>query len=379
MTLWPDEERDSLKSFEEKSCFSPDLQPLYTARGFQSYFAKKESDRIYEIKDPLETHTTVLKLPDQIVILGPYVTTQWDEIHAKIVLANRRVPIDQLELYKIFRCSFPVVDHADVQKVALLILEHMAAAPNLIPIQIDMTPEKEVYIHISEEHNEIEDANQRYKMEHEFVTLLRQGDAQQAIEQWFRIRKPLKRLQFSTAGLVNQYAFATAVRVWVRYAAIQAGLPPVVVDALSQEYAQKMQCAKTEEQLDDLVRKYILVFCSAIRDNQKSNYSQHIKSVIQYIQMNFCHPIRIEDLCKLSDISQQYLSRQFKLETGKTIQQYVMQTRCERAAELLRTSAVPIQKISQSVGYEDTNYFSRVFKSAMGMSPQEYRKQNLFS
>ena len=55
-----------------------------------------------------------------------------------------------------------------------------------------------------------------------------------------------------------------------------------------------------------------------------------------------------------------------------------MQMRCECAAELLESGCLPIQEISQYVGYDDTNYFARVFKNQVGISSQEYRKRKSF-
>ena len=55
-----------------------------------------------------------------------------------------------------------------------------------------------------------------------------------------------------------------------------------------------------------------------------------------------------------------------------------MQVRCERAADLLQNSQLLIQEISHYVGYEDNNYFSKIFKATMGVSPLEYRRRKTF-
>lgn len=377
VTVW-DGDDETLSAFEKDFCFSPQIQPLYTANGVQSFFAQKEESRIYEIVDALDTHAIVVKIYDQVAILGPYVVTQWEDIAAKVLLANCGIPMDQFIPYKLYRCSLPLIEENTAQNVASFVLGNTVEAPNLIPIRIDI-PVSKAGTRFLERYNEVEDANERYEIEYQTMEAIRQGNASQVFQLRRIAEKYFGNIRFDRKGLSNKIAFACAFRVLVRHAAVQAGLAPAFVDALSQEYAQRMQCAANEAQLYDLLREYVIVFCNAIRENQKSNYSLYVKQAIQYMKLHLSHPITIEDLCRLNNVTQHYFSQQFKKETGKTVKQYIMHMRCEYAAELLKTSDLPIQTISQSVGYEDTNYFSRVFKSTMGVSPQEYRKQKLFS
>lgn len=380
VTVW-DGKDETLKSFEEKFCFAPQIQPLYTENGIQSFFAQKEENRIYEIIDALDTRAIVVKINAQVVILGPYVVTQWNDIAAKVLMANCGVPSDQFIPYKLYRCSLPLNEGDTARSAASFVLENTVQKPNLIPICIDVPVSKAGtrFLHISERYNEVGDADERYEIEYQMMEAIRQGNALQVFQLRRISKNYMGNIRFDRNGLTNKIAFACAFRVLVRHAAVQAGLAPAFVDALSQEYAQKMHRAASEAQLGDLLREYVIVFCDAIRKRQKSNYSPYVKQAIQYMELHLNYPITIEDLCRLNNVTQHYFSQQFKKETGKTVKQYLMHMRCESAAELLKTSNLPIQIISQSVGYEDTNYFSRVFKSTMGISPQEYRKQKLFS
>ena len=64
----------------------------------------------------------------------------------------------------------------------------------------------------------------------------------------------------------------------------------------------------------------------------------------------------------------------FKKETGVTVIQYIVQKRIELASNLLINSGMQIQEIALYLGYQDTSYFTHVFRKEMGMSPQDYRK-----
>ena len=141
------------------------------------------------------------------------------------------------------------------------------------------------------------------------------------------------------------------------------------------KYAQKLHNAKEESQLHNLMVQYITAFCQAVRKNQQNTYSPYVKRAVQYIELHFNQPIHAEKLCEMNHITQQHFTQMFKKETGKTVKQYIMSLRCERASELLENSSLPIQEISRYVGYEDLSYFGRVFKSLTGSSPKEYRSQ----
>ncbi len=56
-----------------------------------------------------------------------------------------------------------------------------------------------------------------------------------------------------------------------------------------------------------------------------------------------------------------------------TVKEYLAKIRCDVAAQLLTNSEANIQEIAAYVGYPDNNYFSKVFKANLGVSPQTYR------
>ena len=64
-----------------------------------------------------------------------------------------------------------------------------------------------------------------------------------------------------------------------------------------------------------------------------------------------------------------------QLSGGKTLSRYITDLRIETAKRLLRESSLSVSDIAETVGFSDDNYFSRVFKASVGLSPAVYRKQ----
>lgn len=63
----------------------------------------------------------------------------------------------------------------------------------------------------------------------------------------------------------------------------------------------------------------------------------------------------------------------YKSKSGVNLFDAILQKRIEKAKEYMEKSDLKIYEISQAVGFDDTGYFSRVFKKYTGMSPKEYK------
>ena len=96
----------------------------------------------------------------------------------------------------------------------------------------------------------------------------------------------------------------------------------------------------------------------------------------EYIDKNYTKDISINDIANSLYISRHYLSHVFKDDTGTSPVNYIIDRRIGQARKLLLTTNKTIQQISYDVGYENTNYFSMLFKRKTGITPGEFRKEN---
>lgn len=112
------------------------------------------------------------------------------------------------------------------------------------------------------------------------------------------------------------------------------------------------------------------------REKKSSQYKQdpRIRVVMDYLNSHPTDKIDSQFLCHLAGVSETTLRRLFKQQTGKTVGEYVIELRMQTAARRLLTTDKPISDIAYDVGYDNPNYFTRVFKSYFGTSPYEYRK-----
>lgn len=102
-----------------------------------------------------------------------------------------------------------------------------------------------------------------------------------------------------------------------------------------------------------------------------------IKEIQLYILKHYDENITLTMLAEQFYLHPNYLSRLFKEKAGKNYVDYITEVRMEKVKELLRTTDDKVADISAQVGYENPRYFSKVFKQFTGMSPSEYREENI--
>lgn len=120
---------------------------------------------------------------------------------------------------------------------------------------------------------------------------------------------------------------------------------------------------------------YSLVLdCIQTDENMDINSKSKIKLAIKYITDNYNFDIAINDLSEKFSMSPNYFSTIFKRETGQTTVNFIKDIRIKKACEYLIHSDKSVVEISKEVGYDDSQYFFRVFKKATGHTPLEYRR-----
>jgi two-component system response regulator YesN len=105
-----------------------------------------------------------------------------------------------------------------------------------------------------------------------------------------------------------------------------------------------------------------------------SVYSSLIERIKYYIINHYNEDITLQQLALKFFINPSYLSQIFKKETGITLSSFLEDVRLIKAKELLTNLTVDIGDIAARVGYNDSNYFSKVFKKKFGMSPTQYQR-----
>lgn len=98
------------------------------------------------------------------------------------------------------------------------------------------------------------------------------------------------------------------------------------------------------------------------------------RRVAEYVEANVDQPITLEALAEVTCISKYHFLRRFKLSTGLTPHQFVIERRIARAKELILADRFPLAQIAHASGFSDQAHFTRIFKRAVGITPKAFRQ-----
>ncbi len=123
-----------------------------------------------------------------------------------------------------------------------------------------------------------------------------------------------------------------------------------------------------------LIRKYTV---KRLGDTVYPGYVSKLNRVnetIKYMGSNYDKPLSTKTLAAAVHLSEGYFCQIFKEVTGKTAMEYLNHLRVDKAEKMLKKTEMTVTEIAYCCGFEDANYFSRIFKKIKGMSPLSARQ-----
>ncbi len=133
-----------------------------------------------------------------------------------------------------------------------------------------------------------------------------------------------------------------------------------------------------------LERFLAMVFCRLehidllLDESQKANRfrddSDMVTKIKLYLSEQVSRPLTMEQVCTHFGIGQTSLTKKFRKETGQGVMEYFTDLKISEAKQKIRTSALSFTQIADALGFSSVNYFSKVFKAKVGITPTEYSK-----
>ena len=122
-----------------------------------------------------------------------------------------------------------------------------------------------------------------------------------------------------------------------------------------------------------------LLHCMLLLLKEKAavSYSALTEGILRYLHAHMAERVTLEQVGREMHFSPVYCDTVFKRETGKSIVAYLLDERIEEAKKMLLEDTYSVKQIAHTVGFEDHNYFSRVFKKRVGYTPTRYQKSIL--
>lgn len=373
------EDRQALDNFSRQHSFQPQLQPLLSPQSLEEDLCHLPQARVWELRDGFGLRLLMFRFQEARVLLGPFVTEEWNDSKCHTLLARKNLADSYLIPYKLYYTRYPIVQVGEAVRVIQCVAESIQ--PDIPIYRHRLLGEKEKRPGVllqPEPPSDFEMAVERYDRENRLIDLVRLGDTQGALQALRSLNPMAAGMRYDVLAN-NGVTNIGVVRTLLRKAAEAGGVHPAVVDSISQAYAQKANAARSPDELARLTPQMVRDYCAAVRETNREQYPPAIKRTVEYIRLNLSQSMSLSRLGEVAGMTPNYLSHAFKDATGMSVTQYIARKRCEKAAALLRTSQLSVQDISNYVGYPDSNYFVKIFRAQMGTTPSQYRKNTNIS
>lgn len=142
----------------------------------------------------------------------------------------------------------------------------------------------------------------------------------------------------------------------------------------SKGYAELYQKVNRLEYLEDILSDLMYFIESILEQLNMSQEHEIVRKTKQYVHAHLSSDLKVLEVSRQLGVNPDYLSHLFRIETGIRYIDYVNHARIEKACERIRVSNDKVYEIAEQTGFENTNYFIRVFKKHTGYTPLDYRK-----
>lgn len=118
-----------------------------------------------------------------------------------------------------------------------------------------------------------------------------------------------------------------------------------------------------------LLRNYVQLVLTPREYDARMKNLKRLNNILEYIENNYTEKITIDQLCSMANISRFHFCRIFKDITGKSVGEYLNSIRVNKAETMLKETDMNITEVAMACGFNDINYFSRLFKEYKKISP----------
>lgn len=311
------------------------------------------------------------------IIVGPFLSDVPDDVLlTKVIDENNLSLVYKLQLHEYYK-TLPVYDFNDTKNLGALLI-NLASNPfipgNIVYSQTETPSIKKEIDHINEE-DLISEIELRYKVEKGLLNAVMKGSEKEALEfnNLFQF-KAVHRVPNNPLRAHKNISFS--FNTLLRIACERGGVSPIYIHNLSDKFAILIENMSSMAQLEKIRVSMISEYCDLVNKYSTAGYSNVVKKAINYINLNFTNPISLSLIAENININSSHLSRQFKKETNMTVTDFINNKRVNEAEFLIEQNKNSITEIALMVGFENHNYFCKVFKQVTSLTPKEYLKKN---
>ena len=318
------------------------------------------------------------------IIIGPYLSSIPDEAFIREIINKNKFSYDFKHQLSNTIDNMIILNKKKIDSISKLLVS-LEKFPHVVYNESFLTAShfsKEIQDakSMGEENfsNAYQMVEERYNVENKLLEAVKNGD-EEACKEIFSLQSFISQISYRIPhdplrSLKNLHLGFNSV---LRKYAEKGGVHPFYLDAISARYSIEIEHCKKLAEMRDMGTKMVYGYCHLVKKYSLNEYSPLVKETINLIASNYASQIKIEEAAKLLHVTPAHLSRKLKKETNYNFTQLILNKRIEQAKFLLVHSRESITDIAIMLGFSDLNYFSRIFKRYVGITPTVYRDHQI--
>lgn len=369
-----------------RSIFKQDYTLEEESRSVNAFLEDLKEHVIYRVHDIYFCNYLILILPSpqkQYMCIGPYLLENVTKERLFEMTGHLHIPPEKFsDLYKIYH-SLPAFPE---DSYILTMLNTFCSAIwdgmdnftlencyNFISFHSEPLAERPDYKDPEDASVTMKIMEKRYRREAELIDAVKLGQVHKAemilsshsmssfMEQ--RVSNPIR----------NRKNYLIILNTLLRKGAEYGSVHPLHIDNISSRFALRIEQILTEKDADALQHEMIRKYCLLVKNHSLQGYSSIVREVLTRIDSDLTADLGLKTQAELMNVNPNYLSSLFKKETGRTLTEYVNRKRIDKALFLLNSTDLQISSVAQFCGIPDANYFTKLFKKMIHITPKEYR------
>lgn len=309
------------------------------------------------------------------VVVGPLLSSLPSLDSLSSIMASHRLPIGQRTPLWTFYESLPVISgkEKDAMGDLLIRLSHVEQIQaHEIAMQPKPLPLEDTTEILAESNSIIEE---RYEGEKIMLDLISKGD-KKVIRMITKEPSPLDLFlnRFPGQPIRAVKNSLLVLNTLCRIAAEKGGVHPVFIHHISAKFSVLIERVSSLHQSNTMLIQIVNEYCELAHTYSTRSYSFIVKKAVDYIHFYLDHPLTLQEIADAIHVNSTHLSRKFKEETNMNVIEYIHRMRVESAKLYLVRGKYNITEIAFMLGFNDANYFARVFKKITSLTPSQYVK-----
>jgi len=204
---------------------------------------------------------------------------------------------------------------------------------------------------------------------HQLMEAVRAGDIKSALLAGLSVTSGVGDLQMAKFA-------AMTIQAYANHAASESGLPGDILRDLASFNTRVIAESRTVQGVNQAIQSMLEDLTKRLRlFRQDASLSKEIHSCCEYIRYHLNDDLTTKQLANRLGYATYYLTKKFKRETGQSVNEYIRNQKIERAKFLLHNTSMSIRRISESLCFSSSSYFSTVFQQETGKWPTDYRAE----